>query len=1098
MAEVGLREVVNDPLALNPYQQAPQRDLPLRGVRNPRQTGGDDVYENQQQAMRALGQLGASIAGVQQQAQDEAITEGKLMYMQGRTEADLAATGNKWNIQGWQALSAADKANRWYADQINDLANGRDQMDPTEYGSYVLEQRSTFMNNLPDDPAIRKLYVAQFEDLGPRLVQRQALAHNDFNQKQSEYAFGNFLSSGSFTNADAPRKLPDTPLDMSEGIVREQVAYNDDDLDAMTRALMGEAGGEGTQGMAAVAHVIVNRTLDGRYGGRTIKGVVMEPGQFSSFNGKTGYAGGAGGVTAVDASDKSRAYQAARQIALDVLSGHNVDPTNGSTHFYSPAGMALLVKQGKQTNLVPTWWENVAASGSVTLGGHKFAGKYRTSQDMPITLDPQTGEVQTTADVAPAGATGGDVVQAEQANPQLVAEAQGIPNADTPSVPQTQIQDTIRHYNMPPDIKAAIVAQEVITQLDGGSSNLWDNIGGTAFLRELGATPQQIRMVENSYERYQKEQANKFTIERASQEDNLLTKVENGDLTVEEAGKVVQDLYSGQQLSDQGAYSLMTRVFAARDKRDAGTGDLVQNPELLRALSNVYQSIRNDPSTYTAEWGQQKIEALADQFKVPKKQLEARISEAWTTERAARDSIETRVAAANEKRQKLELKMDEVRTAVAIGRGLNNITGDIGGLNAQQWGVNLMRKDLILKHTKDMQQWTLPVTEGGLGLSDEEAQRKAAAGVDADLWQALYKQGSVVDEETAEAMTAGASGAIVGTKGEVSEGALEAFDVYLRMKRTPNVGAGYAAKYLYNEDARNLLMNAERLSLGGFDPETALRQAYMFTKDGLGDPPDVKTTDNFRGRLYDATRDNFDKLMGQPGWMYPSGVSTGDADYARLHQDQLRSAVANRAWAYYAVEPQNDPSVIIKKAAEDVANEGSIVGGNILLPQRKGNSVRDQMGLSDYTNDTPAKAIDMYLKDYAELAIKAYTADDKSDIPLYAFGDAWRTRAQGLLDYGMSRVPSAAVRGPMGATNPFAGFQQDVQGPTGAPYYARWDDISGTITIQLWEGADRKNTVDPAKVPPLILRLDEVGAWYKKKIKADEATSMQELWKGLW
>ena len=1093
MAEVGLRETVNDPLALNPYQQAPQRTLPVSGVRNPRMTGGDDWYDSAMQGFDALGKLGGALADAQREISDKAVTEGKLMYMQGITEDEIAKTGNQYNMQGWQALNAADKANRWYADEIAAIGNGNNQMSPDQYGSYVMERRKKFLDGLPDDPAIRKVYVAQFEDLGPRLVSQQVSAHNEYNQNQSEVSFGNYLSSGSYTNADTPRVLPDSELSLSDGIVRERVAYNNDDVDSLTRALIGEAGGEGSTGMAAVAHVIMNRALDGRFGGNTIKGVVMEPGQFSSFNGETGYAGGAGANSGVGASDKSRAYQVARKIAEDVLSGHNVDPTNGATHFYSPAGMALLVKQGKQSNLVPSWWDGVAAQGTVDIGGHKFAGRYRAGagQAMPITLDPQTGEVQT---VEQYGANGAELQVGQGADPQAVTAAQGIPNATTPSPAQTQTQDFVRNYNMPPDKKAAAVTSEMLTQLDAGNTQLWDNLGGTGFLRELGATPQQVRQVQSARERYDREQANKFSVDKAAWDNTLIKRVENGELTVEEAGKEISAKYDAKQLSDTGAYGLMQQVYNASSKESK---DIVQKPELLRGLANVYQSIRTDPTTYTAEWAQTKIEALADQYGVPKKQLEARIAEAWQTEESAKIDLNNKAVSAAQKRQQVEAKMAEVQTAVAIGRGLNNIDGDINGKPAKQWGIDLMRKDLIEQHTKQLDKWTTSVTQGGLGMSQEEAQRKAAAAVDADLWGKLYQQGGIVDEETAEAMTAGASGVIIDSKGEVAQSAIEALDTYMRMQIAPGVGAGYASKYFYNEDARNLMMNAERFARGGFDLETALRKANEFTKDGLGAAPDVRTTDNFRGKLYDASRDNFDKLMGQPSWFSQSGVNVGDEAYAKTHMDQLRSAVGNRAWAYFAAEPQNDPSVIIKKAAEDVANEGSIVGGNILIPTRKGNSVRDQMGLSEYQNDEPAKAVDRYLQNYAETAVAAFKANDKSDMAAYAFGEAWSSREQSYIGYGLQRGVENMAAGPMGNPFGFLARRETMTRQTPA-YYAKWDDQSGTMTIQLWDNDKRENTVDPTKVPPIIVSLPEIGAWYKKSIGVDKASAGQNMWKDLW
>ena len=41
MAEIGRRQEVNDPLALNPLRRDTERSLPTYGVRNPMQSAGD-------------------------------------------------------------------------------------------------------------------------------------------------------------------------------------------------------------------------------------------------------------------------------------------------------------------------------------------------------------------------------------------------------------------------------------------------------------------------------------------------------------------------------------------------------------------------------------------------------------------------------------------------------------------------------------------------------------------------------------------------------------------------------------------------------------------------------------------------------------------------------------------------------------------------------------------------------------------------------------------------------------------------------------------------------------------------------------------------
>ena len=127
----------------------------------------------------------------------------------------------------------------------------------------------------------------------------------------------------------------------------------------LAATLQAEAGGEGYDGMLAAGSVIRNRASSGKYGGNTIEGVIMKPGQFSAWNGVTGYAGGEGAIDMGSLQVGDEAYAAADAI----LSGQYEDKTGGATHYYNP-GVAS-----------PAWGKDNNPSGSgswVTIGNHVF------------------------------------------------------------------------------------------------------------------------------------------------------------------------------------------------------------------------------------------------------------------------------------------------------------------------------------------------------------------------------------------------------------------------------------------------------------------------------------------------------------------------------------------------------------------------------------------------------------------------------------------------------------------------------------------------------------------------------------------------------
>lgn len=115
----------------------------------------------------------------------------------------------------------------------------------------------------------------------------------------------------------------------------------DDERELLARTIQAEAGGEGYDGMLAVGAVIGNRARSGKYGGSSLRDVIMAPGQFSAWNGVTGYAGGKGALD----MDSIRPSEHALRVADQILAGGYNDPTGGATHYYNPA--AAKPKWGK-------------------------------------------------------------------------------------------------------------------------------------------------------------------------------------------------------------------------------------------------------------------------------------------------------------------------------------------------------------------------------------------------------------------------------------------------------------------------------------------------------------------------------------------------------------------------------------------------------------------------------------------------------------------------------------------------------------------------------------------------------------------------------
>lgn len=140
--------------------------------------------------------------------------------------------------------------------------------------------------------------------------------------------------------------------------------------DYLIRTIVFEASGETEIGKAAVAHVILNRKRNGRWGDR-IQDVVTHPWQFEPW------------MTRKDAIEKlspnDPSYLGAAKIADAVLAGLIPDPTAGATHFLNP----VVVRQRRGGSL-PSW----ADGDGQPIGRHVF---YSPDRDGTV---PQRAEAQ--------------------------------------------------------------------------------------------------------------------------------------------------------------------------------------------------------------------------------------------------------------------------------------------------------------------------------------------------------------------------------------------------------------------------------------------------------------------------------------------------------------------------------------------------------------------------------------------------------------------------------------------------------------------------------------------------------------------------------
>jgi len=236
------------------------------------------------------------------------------------------------------------------------------------------------------------------------------------------------------------------------------------EFDALVRTVHGEAGGEGPQGQAAVAAVILNRS---RMSGQPVTSVVSAPGQFEAWR----------TPRVQNLNPNSPAYQRIAANITPLVSGDMPDPTNGADHFIAPN---LQRQMGRR---MPAW----AQGQGTDIGNQRF---FRVGYNQPAGAAPRAQSSDDIFGFAPAqGApqTGGGAAQSSD-DIFGFAPAQGQPSARQPaSQPRPRISP--RRTMSPTDAMAAITAQMqgVTAQAQNGTHNYPAMSGGSVGVGARGS-----------------------------------------------------------------------------------------------------------------------------------------------------------------------------------------------------------------------------------------------------------------------------------------------------------------------------------------------------------------------------------------------------------------------------------------------------------------------------------------------------------------------------------------------------------------------------------------------------------------------------------
>lgn len=195
-----VRQVIQDQDVSGRANQ-PARQIAGVGVQSPR--GGDmsQVGREQRVLAEALQMGGEALAGYAKKADEDQRLLGHMDYMEGKTEAQLKASGYTTSrIQGFRALKAKTAANEWFASQTAAIEGDWMDKPPEEFKKHLMENWRELSDGIdPNDTETRKLIGGFAGDMFGRLVQQHTLTHAAWAEKEAQGSYSALLTSESKT-----------------------------------------------------------------------------------------------------------------------------------------------------------------------------------------------------------------------------------------------------------------------------------------------------------------------------------------------------------------------------------------------------------------------------------------------------------------------------------------------------------------------------------------------------------------------------------------------------------------------------------------------------------------------------------------------------------------------------------------------------------------------------------------------------------------------------------------------------------------------------------------------------------------------------------
>lgn len=178
--------------------------LPLGQVMSPRHSDFSQVGGVEQDIASVLSKAGPLLNDYVEAKTPEWRLDGILAQQQGKTQEEIAATGNRYTVQGFQGMQAVTALDTMYGARKAALTSGDQELDPTAYREKLVKDFSQLTSGIKD-PYVKRLVASHAESSSPALLEDQMKAHTVWKENQTFSAFQGQLGVKAGLAKDSPK-----------------------------------------------------------------------------------------------------------------------------------------------------------------------------------------------------------------------------------------------------------------------------------------------------------------------------------------------------------------------------------------------------------------------------------------------------------------------------------------------------------------------------------------------------------------------------------------------------------------------------------------------------------------------------------------------------------------------------------------------------------------------------------------------------------------------------------------------------------------------------------------------------------------------------